>query len=54
MAVLALYAYLLYGVRWFARVLPEMRRLRIKDVLPAVATGGQVRLTPTHDAEAGT
>lgn len=35
-AVLALNAYLLCGVRWFSRVLPEMMHYRIEETLPRV------------------
>ena len=35
-AVLALQAYLLCGVRWFSRVLPEMMHYPIEDTLPRV------------------
>ncbi|GAA3718299.1 hypothetical protein GCM10022204_42840 [Microlunatus aurantiacus] len=35
-AVLALQAYALCGVRWFSRVLPEMLQYPIEDVLPEV------------------
>ena len=36
-AAMALYAYLLCGVRWFSRVLPSMMRFPIEDVLPGVS-----------------
>ncbi len=35
-AAMAIYAYLLCGVRWFSRVLPAMLRYRIEDVLPHI------------------
>lgn len=36
-ALLAVQAYLLCGPRWFSRILPEMLRYPIEDVLPAVS-----------------
>lgn len=35
-AALAIYAYLLCGVRWFYKVLPSMMRYRIEDTLPKI------------------
>ncbi len=48
-AALALYAYLLCGVRWFSRVLPEMMRYPIEDVLPQI-TANTLVITGERDA----
>jgi pimeloyl-ACP methyl ester carboxylesterase/uncharacterized protein YjbJ (UPF0337 family) len=56
-AILAIYAYVLCGPRWFSRVLPEMMAYRIENVLPRlnsevlVLTGELDRLCPRYWAQ---
>jgi pimeloyl-ACP methyl ester carboxylesterase/uncharacterized protein YjbJ (UPF0337 family) len=48
-AVLALQAYALCGVRWFSRVLPEMMQYPIEDVLPGL-TANTLVISGSEDA----
>ncbi len=47
-ALLAIYAYLLCGPRWFARTMPEMLAYRIEDILPKI-TASTLIIAGEHD-----
>lgn len=47
-ALLAVYAYLLCGPRWFARALPEMLAYRIEETLPKI-TASTLIIAGEHD-----
>ncbi|WP_161606242.1 alpha/beta fold hydrolase [Microlunatus speluncae] len=47
-ALLAIYAYLLCGPRWFARTLPEMLAYRIEETLPKI-TASTLIIAGEHD-----